>query len=212
MLGSLTQEDGKIPKKYFWRFMNFLLIFSMFIIPLAWTPGPVNITLSAVGIQSGFRRSIPLIAGINIAFLAQALGVGIGLKSLFAAYPLFLEVIRYLGILYLLFLAWKIAKMKFGEGAVALGFWNGFALSMLNPKVWMTLIVMYAQLSEEGQTLSGIVLLSALALGYFLVGNTAWAIFGASLRRWVENERFFFIQKIVFSLLLVGVAVYMLFA
>ena len=189
--------------------MEFLLLFTAFIIPFAWTPGPINVTLAAVGTASGFSKALPLILGINVAFLLQAFAMGLGLGKLFTLYPLLYEIIRYTGALYLLYLAYKMLTLRIGSREIQLHFWNGMLLSLLNPKVYMTHIVMYAQFTLEGQTLSGVLLLSLLATGFFFIGNSGWCLFGATLRRFMENEVFFRLYKYFFALLLMGVAGYL---
>ena len=190
--------------------MEFLLLFTAFILPFAWTPGPINVTLAAVGTASGFTKALPLILGINMAFLLQAIAMGMGLGKLFALYPLLYEIIRYTGALYLLYLAYKMLTLRIGSREIQLHFWNGMLLSLLNPKVYMTHIVMYAQFTQEGQTLSGVLLLSLLATGFFFIGNSGWCLFGATLRRFMENEVFFRLYKYFFAFLLMGVAGYLL--
>ena len=190
--------------------MEFLLLFTVFIIPFAWTPGPINVTLAAVGTASGFSKALPLILGINVAFLLQAIAMGMGLGKLFALYPLLYEIIRYTGASYLLYLAYKMLTLRVGTREIELHFWNGMLLSLLNPKVYMTHIVMYAQFAQQAQALSGVLLLSLLAMGFFFAGNSGWCLFGATLRRFMENKIFFSIYKYFFTLLLVGVAGYLL--
>ena len=190
--------------------MEFLLLFTAFIIPFAWTPGPINVTLAAVGTASGFSKALPLILGINVAFLLQAIAMGMGLGTLFTLYPLLYEIIRYTGASYLLYLAYKMLTLRVGTREIELHFWNGMLLSLLNPKVYMTHIVMYAQFAQEAQALSGVLLLSLLAMGFFFAGNSGWCLFGATLRRFMDNKVFFSIYKYFFALLLVGVAGYLL--
>ena len=189
--------------------MEFLLLFTAFIIPFAWTPGPINVTLAAVGTASGFTKALPLILGINMAFLLQAIAMGMGLGKLFELYPFLYEIIRYTGAFYLLYLAYKMLTLRIGSREIRLNFWNGMLLSLLNPKVYMTHIVMYAQFVQEGQTLSGVLMLSLLATGFFFIGNSGWCLFGATLRRFMDNAVFFRIYKYFFALLLVGVAGYL---
>jgi threonine/homoserine/homoserine lactone efflux protein len=189
--------------------MEFLLLFTAFIIPFAWTPGPINVTLAAVGTASGFTKALPLILGINVGFLLQVIAMGMGLGKLFELYPLLYEIIRYTGAFYLLYLAYKMLTLRIGSREIRLNFWNGMLLSLLNPKVYMTHIIMYAQFVQEGQTLSGVLLLSLLATGFFFIGNSGWCLFGATLRRFMDNAVFFRIYKYFFALLLVGVAGYL---
>lgn len=189
--------------------MEFLTLFLAFIIPLAWTPGPVNITLAAVGTTNGFKQSLKLILGLNVAFIFQSLATGLGLARLFSLYPTSFLVIKSIGVAYLLYLAYTISQMKLKDKKIPLGFVNGVILSLLNPKVYMTLILMFTQFKNQSETFGGVLFLSTLAMSFFFVGNTLWSLFGSSLRRFIANETVFMVQKYLFALLLCGVAVYM---
>ena len=192
--------------------VQFTLIFLAFIIPLAWTPGPVNITLAAVGTTNGFKPSLGLIAGLNVAFLIQSLLLGFGLIKLFSAYPVIYEIIRFSGIAYLCFLSWRILNLTLGSKSIKLSFTNGMMLSFLNPKVYMTLILMFAQFKAYAEQSEGVILLSFFAMSMFLIGNSMWCFFGLFLRSFIANEKIFTLQKYFFALLLFGVALFMAFA
>ncbi len=51
------------------------------------TPGPNNIMLLSSGLTYGFRRTLPHIAGITIGFAFMVAAVGLGLGTIFIAYP-----------------------------------------------------------------------------------------------------------------------------
>ena len=72
------------------------------------TPGPNNSILTASGIKFGFIRSIPNIIGISSGHGVQLALVCFGLGSLFTQFPILLEVLKYIGACYLLYLAWKM--------------------------------------------------------------------------------------------------------
>ena len=74
------------------------------------TPGPNNLMLMASGANFGFRRSIPHMLGIGIGFCLMVLLVGAGLVQVFDSYPISHVILKICSVLYLLFLAWKIAN------------------------------------------------------------------------------------------------------
>ena len=83
-------------------FMGFAFVSSI-------TPGPNNTMLLASGVNYGFRRTVPHIAGISLGCVLMLVLVGLGLGQAFAAVPFLYDVLRYVGAAYLLWLAWKIA-------------------------------------------------------------------------------------------------------
>ena len=69
------------------------------------TPGPNNAILTASGIKFGFIRTLPNLFGIPTGHGLQLMLVCLGLGSLFIAFPILLEILRYVGATYLLYLS-----------------------------------------------------------------------------------------------------------
>ena len=76
------------------------------------TPGPNNLMLMASGINFGFRRTIPHMAGVGIGFTVMIVLIGLGIAELLKAVPVAFTVIRAASVAYLLFLAWKLAHAQ----------------------------------------------------------------------------------------------------
>src|SRR5947199_10078510 len=83
-----------------------------FMVVMYFTPGPNNIMLLASGLTYGFRRTIPHIAGIVIGFAFMVGAVGLGLGTVFLAYPILQTILKYAGAAYLIYLAAVIAMSK----------------------------------------------------------------------------------------------------
>ena len=69
------------------------------------------------GVNYGVKESIPHLLGINIGFPLMIVAIGLGLGSILLSFPAIYPVIKTLGVLYLLFLAWKIARSSAPETA-----------------------------------------------------------------------------------------------
>ena len=78
-----------------------LLAVITFAMVTAFTPGPNNLMLAASGANFGFRRTLPHLAGITIGFMIVFLAAGAGLASLFAALPQLYDLLKVLGVLFL---------------------------------------------------------------------------------------------------------------
>src|SRR5262247_1556716 len=81
----------------------------VFVVVTLFTPGPNNAMLMASGLNFGFRRGLPHLWGVALGFAVMVLAVGVGLGAVFQAYPVVYMVLKYVGALYLLYLAWQIA-------------------------------------------------------------------------------------------------------
>ena len=75
--------------------------------------------LTTTGLNFGVRRGIPHLLGICIGFPVMLALIGLGFGTLFQLYPILHEIIKIIGIVYLFFLAWKIATTRSGLSAAA---------------------------------------------------------------------------------------------
>ena len=75
----------------------------------AYTPGPNNVVASYSGFNFGVVRTIPHILGVTLGFTSLVIFLTIGLINVFKLFPIIQIVIKYLGTLFLLYLAYKIA-------------------------------------------------------------------------------------------------------
>tara|TARA_B100000579_G_scaffold128502_1_gene103625 strand:+ start:440 stop:856 length:417 start_codon:yes stop_codon:yes gene_type:complete len=75
----------------------------------AYTPGPNNVVASYSGFNFGITKTIPHILGVTLGFTSLVLFLTIGLINIFKLFPIIQIIIKYLGTLFLLYLAYKIA-------------------------------------------------------------------------------------------------------
>ena len=76
---------------------------------LGFTPGPNNAVASYSGFNFGIKKTIPLIMGVWLGYTVLVILINFVLISTFIKYPLIQEVIRILGTLFLIYLAYKIS-------------------------------------------------------------------------------------------------------
>src|SRR6202012_2872428 len=86
-----------------------LIAFFLFATVMFFTPGPNNIMVLSSGLNYGFRRTLPHIAGITICFTFMVGAVGLGFGTIFIAYPVLQTILKYAGAAYLIYLAVAIA-------------------------------------------------------------------------------------------------------
>lgn len=90
--------------------MDSLYAVVLFAISASVTPGPNNIMVMSAGASVGIRKSLPLLMGICVGFTLMLLLVGLGFGQLFTRFPELHMFIKCAGTLYLLYLAWLIAR------------------------------------------------------------------------------------------------------
>lgn len=166
-----------------------LSAFLTFTFITAFTPGPNNILALNSGSRLGFRRSAPVLSGMCAGFLCVMLICGVTAFSLSALSDRLVDVMKYVGCAYIVWLAWKVGTAKPEEGgneraAAKAGFLRGFVLQFVNIK-----IIIYGLAAFSGFVLP--YYSSYLAMGGFTlvltligcVGFLAWALTGSALQR-----------------------------
>ena len=152
------------------------------------TPGPNNIMIMSSGVNYGVQRSLPHMAGIQLGFLLMLLAVGAGAGLVLQQQPMLHTVIKLLGSVYLLYLAWKIATARPQQietgSSKPLSFIQALAFQWVNAKAW----VMITGAIVAFTSLQGVYWqqLALIALVFLLVGlpcTGSWLLFGAALKR-----------------------------
>ncbi|WP_299860757.1 LysE family translocator [uncultured Roseobacter sp.] len=156
------------------------------------TPGPNNLMLMASGANYGFTRSIPHMLGISVGFALMIVLVGAGLAQIFEAYPVSYTVLKALSVLYLSYLAWKIATAapirKSAEDGRPMTFLQAAAFQWVNPKAWamaLTALSVYA----PSQTLTAFALVAVIFATVNLPAITFWTVLGQQMARILTNPR-----------------------
>ena len=171
------------------------------------TPGPNNVMLTTTGLNFGVRRGIPHLLGICIGFPVMLALIGLGFGTLFELYPLLHEIIKVIGIVYLLFLAWKIAMTRGGmeriERARPISFWQAAAFQWVNPKAWVmgsSALAAYTSLDDNFFLQVAIICTTFFFITLPCAG--VWLVFGAGLQRFLRDPKHLRVFNIAMALLL----------
>ena len=174
------------------------------------TPGPNNLMLMASGANYGFRRTIPHMLGVGIGFTVMVVIVGLGLMQVFDAVPITHTILKYAGMAYLLWLAWKIAHAEMPDTTAPKGkpmtFIQAALFQWVNPKAWqmaLTAITLYA----PDRSLLSIVLVGVVFGMVNLPSVSTWTVLGQQLRRILSSRRRLIVFNYSMALLLVATLV-----
>ncbi len=185
------------------------IAFVLFAIVASITPGPSNLILTSTGAAVGVLRGFPALVGQVLGVGSMMFVVALGLGSLVLASPIVLEVLKWGGIAFLLWLAWKIATSGHHDGSAErmhLGFWGLAVFQWINPKAWLICagaVGTYFQ-AETGSALMRAVPLAALFVLAALPSCFVWLAAGASLQRLLRGDRSARIFNISMGALLAG--------
>ena len=157
------------------------------------TPGPSNLLLLTSGVNYGFSRTIPHVAGIVTGFILVCLAVGFGIGALLLAYPEYLDYLKGVAAGYLVYLAWRIAFSKALEDgkdhakARPMNFFEAFLFPWLNPKAWFVSIAAMSLYVNPFAIPSSIIFVALVFAAVHLPCIAAWVIFGTGLRAFLSN-------------------------
>ena len=182
-----------------------------FVLITNFTPGPNNASSASMGILHGYRNTLGYLAGITAGFFLVMLLCGWVSTSLLQVFPAIENTLRILGAAYILWLAFHTLKASYAlqeNGQAVLGFSRGFVLQLLNPKVIIYGLTVYSTFLGAAVTSPPALLASALALaGVGFVAISAWTLFGATIRAYVNRPRVRQVLNAALALLLVYTAV-----
>ena len=156
-----------------------LLAFVPAALALNLTPGADMMFCLGQGLRSGRRSAVAASAGISAGGMVHVALAGLGLGAAVAALPVLFDLIRWLGVGYLLYLAWSSlrhpAAIQELPGAPAhRAFVEGFLVNLSNPKVILFVLAFVPQFVDPsaGAVLGQFLIFGlVLGLGGFLVNG-----------------------------------------
>ena len=163
-----------------------LLALCIFAFVSSITPGPNNLMLMASGANFGFRRTVPHMLGVGLGFVLMVILVGLGVVGVFQTYPAAYQGLKLISVLYLGYLAWKIANASRPEEADTtakpLSFLQAAAFQWVNPKAWamaLTAVTIYAPSQEFSAILPVALVFGAINLP----SVSSWTYLGQQMQR-----------------------------
>jgi len=166
----------------------------MFSVTTSMTPGPNNIMLLSSGLTFGYKRTIPHILGVVIGFPVMTIFVGLGLGEFFKLYPFTFIVLKIIGIIYLLWLAWKIAisTPEFKEkdkNAQPLKFLPIILFQWINPKNWIKIITaMSVYVTSVEHATAQIIVITTMFFITVLMSANSWTLGGVVLKKFIKSN------------------------
>ena len=165
---------------------------ALFAIVTSVTPGPNNLMLMASGANFGFRLTVPHMLGVSLGFVLMAFLVGVGLAGLFQTYPLAVTALEVVSVVYMLWLAWKIAHAAAPKerqaGGTPMTFLQAAAFQWVNPKAWamaLTAVTVHA----PDRSLWAVALVAVIFGAINLPSVSLWTLIGQQMRRVLTNTR-----------------------
>ena len=176
-------------------------------------PGTGVLYTLAIGLGRGFKASIAAAFGCTLGIVPAALASIVGLAALLHTSALAFQLIKYLGVIYLLYMAWKILHDKGlmevpendtpenkGKADLVRVATNGTLLNILNPKLSLFFLAFLPQFVSP-DTLHPTAALVGLALVFMAMTFVVFVVYGAfaayardyviqrpSVMRWIKRS------------------------
>jgi len=172
-----------------------LLSIISFAFATAMTPGPNNFMLLSSGLTFGYKKTLAHIVGVMVGFPVMIVAVGLGMGTVFEMYPALYDILKVVGITYLLWMAWKIATSSSSMGSddevkKPFTLLQAMLFQWVNPKAWVMVITAMGSFitSQEHAFLQVLV----IAFTYLCIGflsTNFWALGGVYLQKFISNTK-----------------------
>lgn len=168
-----------------------LLAFIPAALALNLTPGADMMFCLGQGLRSGRGAAVAASAGITAGCMVHVVLAGLGLGAVVAALPGLFDVIRWVGVGYLLYLAWGAwrGRQVAADGVpvpAARAFRAGFIVNLTNPKVILFVLAFIPQfvVPEAGPVFGQFLIYGAvLSLGGFIINGLVGFFAGQAGRK-----------------------------
>lgn len=182
------------------------MIYVATVLALMSTPGPSQLLMLSNSATHGFRRSLSTAAGDLTANFFQMVAAGFGLAVVLSTSANALTIIKWLGVIYLIWLGAKMIKKASSSDGVEYGnrktatlksLWlQGFLTSAANPKAVVFFAALFPQfINPDSGFAAQFIILSATYIvidGIFLSSygiGAGWIAnkFAGNARKWIER-------------------------
>ena len=193
-----------------------LIIFAGALLVASGSPGPSVAALVARVLARGYRDILPFLAALWIGELIWLSFAVLGLSAIANSFHLLFTIIKYVGVVYLLYLAWKMWHAPVDVDAETIPdtksgvrmFIAGMTMTMGNPKImlfYMALVPTVIDLASV--SLFGWFELSVALMVVLVAVDLTWVFMASRLRHLIRSRRAMKIANRTSATVMVGAAV-----
>jgi threonine/homoserine/homoserine lactone efflux protein len=195
--------------------------FALVALGMVLTPGPNMIYLVSRSICQGRMAGMISLGGVALAFLFYAVSAALGITALLLAVPVAYDLLRFAGVIYLLWLAWQTVKpggrspfqvRDLPPDSPGRLFAMGVVTNLLNPKVAVMYLSLLPQFisPEHGSVLIQSLWLSALQVTISISVNTVIVMLAGSIATFLAGRpAWLVVQRWLMGTVLTGLALRM---
>ena len=196
--------------------LELFLAFLAAAILISLSPGAGAVNTMSTGLRYGVKGALPAIMGLQLGYGLQVVLVGVGLGALLSQSQLAFELIKWFGVLYLVYLGYQKWTQATLDLEVQAGvnesrsrqFWQAAFVNLTNPKATVFLLALFPQFVDpqaENQALQYSIMGSTLIVVDILV-MVGYASLASVLSRWMKSELHQKLQNRIFGAMFVAAA------
>ncbi len=162
------------------------------------SPGPSVAALVARVLTGGWRSVMPLLAAMWLGEALWLTAAVFGLSVMAQTFYWAFVILKYLGVAYLLYLAYGMwtAPSEVGDGALPAGdsswrlFFTGMAITLGNPKIMVFYLALLPSIVDLARiSLMGWMELTVTMVAVIVAVDLTWVMIAAQARRWLKSPR-----------------------
>jgi len=171
-----------------------LISLLLFGIVASLSPGPNNIMTSYTAFNFGVKKTIPTMLGVIIGWTILVIFLQVGSVIVFQKLEILQKIIRVLGSIYLLFIAYKISfssiKLK-KASPKPVTFLNTFFFQFVNPKsIIIALAAIAMFINPQENFMRDSIILTTIFFFMAVGSQAAWCLMGKYLRKFATSDKF----------------------
>lgn len=180
-----------------------------FIFVMSFTPGPNNFMLLTSGVNFGWMRTLPHMAGVTLGFALMIVLVGLGFSQIFERFPDLYLVLKWCSIAYLLWIAWKLigaggAVRATKAGARPMSFVQAASFQWVNPKAWTVALATISTYTLPNDYLVSLAIIGITSVLVSVPSTSIWALGGVWVQRYLSAPAHLRAFNIAMAVLLIA--------
>jgi|TARA_E500000178_G_C16358135_1_gene460474 threonine/homoserine/homoserine lactone efflux protein len=149
--------------------------------------------------------------GVGLGYTTLVILINFVLISIFKTYPIIQEIIRILGTVFLVYLAYKIATSNTSNNEKKTNpvtFYDTFVFQFINPKGVMAATTLISKFVDQDNYISTSVMVIIVCSLTAFSSITAWTLLGKFLRKFATNnsfiKRFNYVMSVLILVCIIG--------
>jgi threonine/homoserine/homoserine lactone efflux protein len=187
------------------------------------TPGPNMGYLAVLSLARGWHVGAAAVAGVALGHAAYGVAAALGVAALIDASPLLYELLRWAGVLYMLWLAWETWSSEAEtspdvatsdlQGHARIAFQRGLVTNLLNPKAAVFFVTVVPNfVRPEGSVVLQTLMLSGIFVAIATTVHSAIVVLASRLQLFATNETRRRPVRRMLAVLLAGIAIWLAYS